>query len=213
MALILLAAAGTAQGTIIFRATLTHDQEVANPPIPDEGSGGVATFVLNDAMTRLRYDVRLFGLDLRGVNAAGVPGQPILGESGPPETNDNLTRLHIHRNISGFNGNIVFGMIDANPLLRNDLDALVIDVAGRHITGDWDLTEGSQVVNQVTNLANELSNLLSAGLYINVHTQDHGGGEIRGQILQVVPEPGALALFGIGSLSLIGFALRRRRPD
>ena len=205
LALAILAAAGAAQAITIFHATLTNDQEVINPPIPNEGSSGFATFVLNDAQDRLTYDVQLVGLDLRGVNAAGVPGQAIPGDLNP---NDNVTRMHIHRNKVGLNGNIVFGIIDANPLLRDDLLDLVIDIPGLHITGAWDLTEGSQVLGQVTNLGNELANLFAFGLYINVHTSDHPGGEIRGQIL---PEPDSLALLGIGALGLFGPALRRRR--
>ena len=205
LALGIMTGAGAAQAVTIFHATLTHDQEVANPAIPDEGSSGTATFVLNDAQNRLTYDVQLVGLDLRGVNAFGVPGQPIPGDLNPF---DNVTRLHIHRNFAGANGNIVFGIIDANALLRDDPNDLLIDVPGLHITGAWDLTEGSQVAGQQTNLGMELANLFAGGLYINVHTSHHPGGEIRGQI---VPEPGVLALFGIGALGLIGPALRRRR--
>lgn len=49
---------------------------------------------------------------------------------------------------------------------------------------------------------------LKTGLaYVNIHTQARPGGEIRGQVEQVVPEPGTLALLGAGGLALI----RRRR--
>jgi hypothetical protein len=43
-------------------------------------------------------------------------------------------------------------------------------------------------------------------LYINVHTVQNPGGEIRGYL--IVPEPGALALIGLGGLGLL-FASRR----
>ena len=184
LAFTMLAAASPARADFLFQATLTHDQEVITPGIPNEGSSGIATFLLNDARTTLTYDVRLFGLDLRGVSATGVPGQTIPGEPvGSPARNDNLTRLHIHRQFLGVNGNIVFGMIDANPNQRNDADDLVIDIPGLHVTGVWDLNEGSRQPGQQTTLAAELGNLFADGLYINVHTEDHGGGEIRGQIL------------------------------
>ncbi len=46
--------------------------------------------------------------------------------------------------------------------------------------------------------------LFNAGLYLNVHTSDFPGGEIRGQI---VPTPGGFALAGLGGLAVV----RRRR--
>ena len=65
----------------------------------------------------------------------------------------------------------------------------------------WDLNEGNG-----TTLANELANLKSYSLYLNVHTADHGGGEIRGQI---VPEPTSMVLALLSCVALFG--LRRSR--
>ena len=202
----LLAACGTAQAGFTFQALLTSDQEVPINTVPFQGSSGIAIFVLNDAMTRLTYDVQLTGLDLRGVTNGG-PFQAIPGDT---DVNDNVTRIHIHRNVAGLNGNIVFGMIDALATLRDDLNDLLVDAQNLRVTGAWDLTEGSLVAGQVTNLGNELNNLLAGGLYINIHTSDRPGGEIRGQILRV-PEPGTLALLGLGLLGLSSPAMRRRR--
>jgi hypothetical protein len=47
--------------------------------------------------------------------------------------------------------------------------------------------------------------------YFNVHSTAFRGGEIRGFLVRV-PEPGALALIGLG-LVLVAFATRRRRSD
>jgi len=53
-----------------------------------------------------------------------------------------------------------------------------------------------------------LTGLASGRAYLNIHTTDFPGGEIRG-FLTEVPEPGSIALFGLGALGLAG--MRRRR--
>jgi len=53
-----------------------------------------------------------------------------------------------------------------------------------------------------------LTGLASGRAYLNIHTADFPGGEIRG-FLTEVPEPGSIALFGLGVLGLAG--MRRRR--
>jgi hypothetical protein len=184
---ILLTAAGSASAATTFTANITHTQEVSNPPIPNEGSSGTGTFILNDAGTALSYDVQLFGLDLDGKQT-------------PTNPNDDVTRVHFHAAPAGANGGIVYGIIDGSPTLRNDLDDLFVDPVTGRITGVWDNLEGNG-----TTLAAQLQTLFNHGLYFNVHTFDHGGGEIRGQ---VVPEPSALlAVAGLAPLLLA----RRRR--
>jgi hypothetical protein len=180
--------AGPASAVTEFSATLTHDQEVSNPPIPNEGSSGTAQFFLNDAQNAFSYHIQLFGLDLDGNQT-------------PANPNDNVTRTHFHAAPAGVNGGIVFGQIDPSSTLRNDLDDLVVDPVAGTIDGVWDNAEGNG-----TTLGAQLANLFAHGLYFNVHTADHGGGEIRGQVL-IVPEPSTL----VAGLALAGLALVRRR--
>src|SRR5687767_6373127 len=105
-----------------------------------------------------------------------------------------LTRFHIHAAPAGTNGGIVFGMKDPN----HDVDDLVVNPVTGRITGVWDGNEGNG-----TTLAAQLANLFANGLYFNVHTTDHPGGEVRGQII-FVPEPASamLCLFGIAALGM-----------
>jgi CHRD domain len=167
------AVASPAEAVTLFKAIIENEQEVANPPVPEQGSGGIGLFELNDAMNALSYDITLFGLDIDGLQTPG-------------NVNDNAGRFHIHAAQAGQNGGIVFGMKDPN----HDFDDQVINPVTSRITGVWDGTEGNG-----TTLAN--------GLYFNVHTTDYPGGEVRGQILLVPePAAWMLCLLGLASLYL-----------
>ena len=53
---------------------------------------------------------------------------------------------------------------------------------------------------------------LQGGLfYMNMHTANFPGGEIRGQLALATPEPGSMALIGFGLTTLLGLVRRRRR--
>jgi hypothetical protein len=176
-----------AEAVTRFRAIIENEQEVAAPPVPEQGTGGMGVFELNDAMTALSYDITLFGLDIDGLQTPG-------------NANDNANRFHIHAAQAGQNGGIVFGMKDPN----HDVDDLVINPVTGRITGVWDGNEGNG-----TTLAAQLPNLLANGLYFNVHTTDHPGGEIRGQLI-FVPEPATCMLCAIAGAAVLGVARRRR---
>lgn len=72
-------------------------------------------------------------------------------------------------------------------------------------------TSGSIV--QVVSITPDLVTALKDGnLYVNIHSAHAPSGEIRGQILraEVIPEPGALAMF-LPGLAGMGLMARRRR--
>jgi hypothetical protein len=79
---------------------------------------------------------------------------------------------------------VVWGFIGL-PFHNTDFDGLTTPFAtgvGGTFTGEWDLLEG------VGGLAAQLSHILNGRAYINFHTLQFPGGEVRGN-LQVAPEP------------------------
>jgi hypothetical protein len=204
MSVVVMLFAGTgAQADTILFADLTNSQE--NPPAfpttstggPRPASFGTATFALNDAMTAMTFSSTIFNIDFTGFQT--------------PDINDNLTVAHIHAaaNVTPtVNAPVVWGFFgspfnDDNP---NDVVFTPFSTGvGGSISGKWDEPEGNN-----TTLSAQLSNILSGRSYINFHTTQFAGGEVRGAI-NVVPEPSAFVLFGTGSLGLFGLGWLRRR--
>lgn len=185
---------------ITFNADLTHDQEtVATPLLTSTGgtralSYGTATFELNDAQTELKFTATIYNIDVTGTQTA--------------DTLDNLTAAHIHNpGAPGTNGPVRWGFF-GSPDNDNNPDNLVVTPFATGVGGTfssiWNLPEG----NAGTTLTSNLPTILADLSYINFHTVQFAGGEIRGQIIHVPDVASTAALLGLALAGLVG--LRRR---
>ncbi len=78
---------------------------------------------------------------------------------------------------------------------------------GGVISAKWDQPEGNN-----TTLTAQLPNILAGRSYLNFHTVQFPGGEVRGEIAPV-PEPSTMVLVGLGTVGLIRRLRRRGRPS
>ncbi|HEX2542765.1 MAG TPA: CHRD domain-containing protein [Caldimonas sp.] len=196
-----LAASAGAHAAITIVTPMTIEQEPGIlVPTFDNGqlrprSFGTATFVINDAFNTMSFTAVVNNIDVTGVQT--------------PDANDNLVAAHIHAGpdtplptkpvVWGF-----FGM----PFNNNNPADLVItpfaDRVGGTFTGVWDTPEG-----QNTTFLAQLPNIIEGRAYINFHTSQFPGGEIRGNI-PPVPEPETYALM-LAGLGAVGWLARRRK--
>jgi CHRD domain/PEP-CTERM motif len=199
-AILLLLAGVNGNADILLHANITNNQE--NPPatplltadgLPRPTSFGTADFILSSDMTSMTMTATIFNIDVTGSQTA--------------DTNDDLRAAHIHAAPLGTNGGVVWGFFGAPLNDNNPADVVLTPFAtsvGGMFTAKWDQPEGNN-----TTLTDQLSNILSNGTYINFHTAQFGGGEIRGQN-NVVPEPSTVALSALGGLALFISRLRRK---
>lgn len=168
----LLASAGLSPSN--FVVNLTNSQEVpgTNPTTTSgarrPASFGTAIFNMTPAgaPTQMTFTATISNIDFTGSQTA--------------DTNDNLVAAHIHASPSvapGVNGPVVWGFFGApfNDNNPNDVVNTPGPGVGGTISGKWDPPEGNG-----TTFAAQLANLTGGHAYINFHTSQFGGGEIRG---------------------------------
>jgi hypothetical protein len=175
-----------------------HENPPTHPTLQDgvtprAASFGTASFSLNDAQTAMTMTVTVQNIDFTGNQTL--------------DTNDNLQNAHIHaaaNSSATTNSPVVWGFFGAPFNDNNPPDVVVTAFStgvGGTITAKWDAPEGNN-----TTLTAQLSNILTEHAYINFHTTQFPGGEIRA-FLTVVPEPATAALIGLAPLAIF----RRRR--
>jgi hypothetical protein len=158
----------------LFVVQMTNAQEVP-PAVPTTTTGaarpasfGTARFLFNEAQTELRFTATINNIDITGSQTA--------------DTNDNLTNAHIHASATfspTTNSPVVWGFL-GTPFNENNPNDLVFGPlasggVGGNFSGKWDAPEGNN-----TTLAAQLANLREGRAYINFHTRQFPGGEIRG---------------------------------
>ena len=159
--------------TTDFIVNLTNSQEVppANPTLTGgarrNNSYGTARFIFGAGDTTLTMAATVNNIDVTGSQTA--------------DANDNLVAAHIHAGASvapGVNGPVVWGFFGA-PFNDNNPDDHVVTPFGSGVGGTfsdkWDAPEGNG-----TTLAAQVANIRAGRAYVNFHTTQFGGGEIRG---------------------------------
>ena len=203
----------TARADLVFSVTLSTSEEptLAGPSIsgcvPETAPEcarpepfGEAQFVFDG--TNMTMLATIFNIDITGAQT-------------PDDTNDNLTAAHVHVKplATAATGPVrwgFFGMPD-NDIDPNDL--VVTPFAsgvGGVFTSVWNTSEGQprnagNPSADPIDLMESLPSIIAGLAYLNFHTVQNPGGEIRGDLL-LVSEPGTLALL----LLAIGLMFIRR---
>ncbi len=201
-----------AQTVTQFQAVLTPEAVITGGVMPSAGVSdalGIANFTLSQPLsgpTTLSYSMEITGIDLDGAQTPGFP-------------NDDLTALHFHDTtqcsmatpscIMGTDTVGTMHVLNVAGFPRtDDADVMVNAVAGM-VSGIWDdgdenlMFPPSNALTGFTENGDAILKLLfDEKLFVNVHTNTFGLGEIGGFIRQV-PEPASFAAMLLGLAVLV----------
>ena len=170
---------------LAFVATLTGSQEV--PPNASPGIGS-ALVTLDTATNMLTVNVSFAGLigptSASHIHCCTLPGTNAMVATAVPT-------------FPGF----PLGVTTGTYLQTFDL-TLASTYNPAFITAHGGTVAGAQ--------AAFIAGLTSGQTYLNIHTSQFPGGEIRGQ-LQAIPEPATLLLMGTGLMAAIGVIRKRSK--
>lgn len=173
LALTLVALAGcdsTEEAPVDFSASMTSAQVV--PAVAGRGLSATAEFRLNEAGTRLAYEIRFAGVDVGAIK----------GDPKTADDTDDLTALHVHVGARGATGGHALNIFGAPA--EDDAD-MTFDAEAGVIRGVWDDSDVNTDLppaGQSRALSDALALLCTNSLYLQAHTSLVTTGEIRGQI-------------------------------
>ncbi|MES2525070.1 MAG: CHRD domain-containing protein [Gemmatimonadota bacterium] len=191
-------ASASAQITLFANLTTGAEPSLIGPTMangaPRPVPFGTATLTINAAQTQMMMVATIFNIDVGGAQTA--------------DPNDNLTAAHIHASSTTIipTAGVVWGLFGTPD---NDVAPKQLVITpnasglGATFTSTWDMSEGNN-----TTLSAQLANILAGRSYLNFHTVQNPGGEIRGTLV-VVPEPATVLLTAAG-LALLAIARKRR---
>ncbi len=130
--------------------------EIRGQVLPSEGAG-LRAFLTNEAVTS---DVEQEG---SGVAAMTLTDQGLVYDLTVTNLTGEIQNAHFHTGAIGVDGGVVHGIFD--------------NFNGNTAAGVW-RSSGDGALT-----AEDVEALVNGELYLNIHTAEHGGGEIRGQVL------------------------------
>ncbi len=185
------ALAGAAPAAVLNYTAVVNGEQAARGDGTGSAATGTATLAVDDVARTLDFRLDVEGITLEQLAAIFKPGG-MNGALGP---------IHIHDGDRGENGPIVIPFVFDGSYAATDI-GFVLDRA------DYAFETATGIAGAPVDFDAFVAALDAGGYYVNVHTEDFGGGEIRGQIAPVpLPAGGLLILTGLGAL----VAMRRRK--